>query len=90
MKKNSLKRIVSAVILAAFFLNETATAATGLPANISLFPRSLTPIQFSPSVAEIEDSWKASATSDQRLATSGKTIYLIQDAHTNPSGQMNI
>lgn len=76
-------RIFSLILTAAFAVQEAAWAAPVVSVSMSA-PTSIPEVGFRipESVAMIEDGWKAPAGS--------KTVFLIQDAHTNESGQMNM
>jgi phosphomannomutase len=80
-RRNNLRPIAIAVILA-FTAEQAAMAAPALP---TIVPASLKPainFRLPESVAVVDDSYKAPGDS--------KLLILIQDAHTNDSGQMNV
>ncbi|MEI8344775.1 MAG: hypothetical protein WCG06_01740, partial [Candidatus Omnitrophota bacterium] len=83
-KNNSFLKSISLVLVNAFVLEQVAFAAPELkPLAWDLSPQKPR-IQLSlpSSVALVEDAYTGDAKS--------KTIYLIQDAHTNLSGQINL
>ncbi|MCH7817715.1 MAG: hypothetical protein IIC60_14220, partial [Proteobacteria bacterium] len=76
-------KTITLFLLQAFFLQQIAFAAPAGP--LPLFGASQTlkaNFSFPPSVATIEETYKA--------PHSKKTLILIQDAHTNASGQINV
>ncbi|MFT7637016.1 MAG: hypothetical protein ACI9Y8_000785 [Candidatus Omnitrophota bacterium] len=80
-------KILSIVVLSAFCLQQLAMAVPGVPTH-TLAPTLPIIFNIPESVAILEDSYDSS-----RLGQSQddiKTIVLIQDAHTNQSGQLNI
>lgn len=82
MKKS--KRVFSALILISFLIEHTSFAAELKPEAVNVFQSQKYELgfKFPDSIATTEDSWKA--------PDSKKTIYLLQDAHTNESGQINL
>ena len=76
-------RTIALCLVYVFLLEQVAHAAPGVikPLSLSLFQRAPISFKFPESIALIEDSYKA--------PKSEKTIILIQDAHTNNSGQIN-
>src|ERR1700690_2276865 len=85
-------RLVSIALLVSFFFQQVSYAAGDLkPQEFDLFQKPLVHIKLPESVAAIEDAWNAQDLGDKRQATSDKKlIYLLQDAHTNESGQINL
>ena len=81
-KRNVLKSL-SLMLVQAFLLQQVAYAAPGMtPIQLDLFQKPGVGFEFPQSVAIIGDTWRA--------AGSRKTVFLIEDAHTNPSGQLNL
>ena len=86
----SFLRTVSLLLISAFFFQELAIANPDLvkitpqggaeAKNSKAWARKVLPA-IPESVATIEDAYKAD---------SNKTVILIQDAHTNNSGQINV
>ncbi len=76
-------RIVSLIVIHSFLLEQLSFAAPAIPSKLDLFAKPNVDLGIPASVATIEDAWFASA-------PKGKTVYLIQDAHTNFSGQLNV
>ncbi|GEM_PF-4983688 len=74
-------RSISAVLTATFLLNDFALAASHVPAESALARPFALSVRIPESVALMEDSFRA--------AGSGKTLVLVQDAHTNESCQLN-
>ena len=72
-------RILSAFLAGSFFFQEIAWAAPEINLAFSLPSLSF---QVPDSIARVEDSFRAPGSS--------KTLILIQDAHANPSGQLNL
>ncbi|GEM_PF-291153 len=80
-KFHSTLRVISSLLLVSFFFQDVSFAAIGLkPAEFNFFQKPLINFQIPPSVATVEDAVRLSGQ---------KTIFLIQDAHTNESGQSN-
>ncbi len=80
-KRHPYIKFISLVLVQAFALQQCAFAAPGL--SLALKPSIQTQtFQIPASIASVDDIYQAK---DQK-----KTIYLIQDAHTNESGQMNV
>ncbi len=81
--KMSFLRLVSLALVQTFIAQELAFAAPELP-KFDLFLTEKPEINFTlpESIATMEDSWKAPSGS--------RTLFLIQDAHTNESGQFNL
>ena len=88
MSIRSIIRAISIALIHSLLLQELAFCAPDLKA-ISLDLKEEKPLVWArenignlpESIATIEDAWKGS---------SSKTLILIQDAHTNNSGQMNV
>lgn len=76
--------LISILILTSFLIEQASFAADLKPQAVNLFQSQKLNLsfQFPESVATIEDSWKSQ--------DSDKTIFLLQDAHTNESGQINL
>lgn len=81
---NPFFRLLSSFLILAFSCEQLAFAAGDLkPVHISAEGEKLRLAYTIPSsIARVEDSYKA--------PSSRKTVFLIQDAHTNESGQLNI
>ena len=77
-------RLISILILTSFLIEQASFAADLKPQAVNLFQSQKLELDFNlpESVASIEDSWKGS--------DSNQTIFLLQDAHTNESGQINL
>jgi len=77
-------RVIALCLVYAFLLEQVVQAAPGVikPLNLSFFERPPVVLKIPESVALIEDFYKA--------PKSDRTIILIQDAHTNTSGQINV
>ncbi len=98
-------RIIASFLLVSFFLRDVAFAAIDFkPAQFDLFQKPLVNFQIPRSVALIEDAWDAKRMSPSNTSSpnalvgdrtipaknvAGMTLFLIQDAHTNESGQFN-
>ena len=75
-------KIVSSLLVGTFFVQDLSWAALDLkPSEFALFPKPLLSFNIPESVALIQDTYKGSG---------GRTLVLIQDAHTNSSAQKNI
>src|SRR3990167_7022588 len=77
-------KLISTLLIVAFLGEQLAYAAAELkPAEI-LFKSEKLPLSYSlpESVVQIEDSYKAPG--------AVRTVFLLQDAHTNESGQLNL
>ncbi|MBI2094939.1 MAG: hypothetical protein HYT89_02090, partial [Candidatus Omnitrophica bacterium] len=91
MKENRpILRAVAFVLLQVFFLQELGFAAPDIRpvswdprGDDKAWARSVLP-NIPASVATLEDAWKAAR------SPRPTTIILLQDAHTNPSGQFNL
>ena len=98
-------RTASFLLLISFIVQELSFAAPEFrPTEVKLFEKPSVKIAFPESVASVEDAWLApvslrakrsnlsdeiaSGTSSPR--NDSRLVYLIQDAHTNPSGQINL
>ncbi len=76
-------RTISSFLLISFFCEQVSFAAADLkPVKFDLFEKPGIHFKLPESIASVEDAWKAPA--------SDKLVYLIQDAHTNDSGQLNL
>ena len=82
--KHSILRIISSLLVYTFIFEQAAFANPDLlaPKKLDLFQKPKIDLKLPSSVASIEEAYIGS--------TQNKTIYLIQDAHTNPSGQKNL
>ena len=88
MRSKKVLRALSFVLLQTFLAREMAFAEGLVPLlKEGLEPKPSVSIQFPAPVATIEDAYE---TIDDRLETKDKLFYLIQDAHTNESGQYNL
>lgn len=78
-------KLVSSLLLQAFVLQQIAYAAPEIKPIEIRFQEEKLKVNFSlpASVATIEDSWKSPE-------KNSKTLILLQDAHTNDSGQINL
>jgi len=98
-------KLIASTVLFAFTLQQCVYAAPEVikPLHLNLFQKPLVDFKIPESIATIEDSWHPSlrgarqafvagdvAIPQQKDHSTKKTIYLIQDAHTNESGQINI
>ena len=85
-------RVVSYFLLLAFSLEQVSLAAEIHPGRVNVFQKPAVHVSFSASVASVEDAFMADRKgSFSTLNASRSTlIYLIQDAHTNESGQINL
>ena len=88
---------LSTLLIISFLAEQFAFAAPGLsPKQINLFEKPVIHVKFPESIATIEDAWQSppnasvGGQSDSRLRGNDKLVYLIQDAHTNDSGQINL
>ncbi len=80
---NTVLKAIALVLANAFLLNEFAFGAVGLaPSDLAILPVPLFSFKLPISVAVVEDHLKVNP--------SQKSIVLLQDAHTNESGQLNI
>ena len=76
-------RAISTFLALLFSLEQVSFAASELkPKSIDVFEKPAIHFKLPESVASVEDAWKAPG--------SDKLVYLIQDAHTNNSGQINL
>lgn len=76
-------RIISTFLALLFTLEQVAFAASEvMPKQLDIFEKPTIDLKLPESIATVEDSWKA--------PDSSKLVYLIQDAHTNESGQINL
>src|SRR5262245_18485017 len=82
-RTNPILKSISLLLVQPFVLQQVAYAAPGIaPVQFDLFQKPGVGFEFPASVASIGDAYKAPG--------SRKTVFLIEDAHTNPSGQMNL
>ncbi len=82
-KTRTILRLISAILIHTFILNEAVFAAPELQTlNISFAKPFALGMNIPHSVALVEDTWK--------VPGNDKIIFLLQDAHTNESGQANI
>ncbi len=76
-------RVLSTLLALLFSLEQVAFAASEvMPKQFNLFEKPIIDLKLPESIASVEDSWKA--------PNSDRLVYLIQDAHTNESGQINL
>ena len=76
-------RVVSAFLVLSFSFEQVSFAAGDLkPKQFDLFEKTSIHFKLSESIASVEDTYKA--------PDSDKLVYLLQDAHTNNSGQINL
>src|SRR3989338_5002321 len=93
---NRFLKVISLALVGSFLLEQLAFAAPDIkPLNLDFLTKPKISLDIPESVATIEDSWLAServSGSTDLLAHSQtrKLVYLIQDAHTNTSGQLNL
>ena len=104
MKKTRIVlRSVSIILLQSFILQQVSFADVVVPSKVNPLSKPGVSLEIPETVATIEDAYKAKTadqrpetadqrpeTADQRLETADKTIYLLQDAHTNESAQYNL
>ena len=81
-------RLVSAFVLVAMLCQDLAYANPKIKSHLIQPLFSPKPIPIPENIARLDDFWFASASSMPR--NDGLMVYLIQDAHTNLSAQMNI
>ena len=74
-------RAVSFILLQAFLVEQISWADVVSPSKQNPFLRPEVSLSIPESIVTIEDAYKS---------PSDKTVYLIQDAHTNESGQLNL
>ena len=80
-KINQILKAVSLLLVVSFLTEQLSFAAEEIkPLALNLFEKPSISLKFPDSVAQIEDTYEAG----------GKLVYLIQDAHTNESGQLNL
>ncbi len=91
-KKISFLRAISLALLMAFIGQDLLWASPDLkfehPTQNLKWAKSILP-SLPETVVKLEDAWKACLPVGKGPDPSG-TVILIQDAHTNPSGQMNL
>jgi len=77
-------KTISCVLVCVFFLQQIAHAAPGVikPLNLGFLQKPTISLDLPESIAMVEDFYNGKK--DQ------KTIILLQDAHTNESGQINV
>ena len=81
LRSRSLLRVIAAVLVPAFLLQDVSFAAPDIRAlDFSFTSRPPIPFHLPESVALVEDAHKGG----------DRTIILLQDPHTNESGQINI
>lgn len=78
-RKGTLIRLLSLFLVFSFVLEPASFAAEEV-ARFDFFSKAKPDLGLPPSVASVEDFEEAS----------GRRIYLVQDAHANPSGQINL
>ena len=81
-------RVVSLFVLISFSLEQFLFAAEIKPIQIDLFQKPIVHVSFPESVASVEDVWTPPG--EDRTTKSANLVYLLQDAHTNESGQINL
>jgi len=83
-------KIISLILVNAFLLQQIIFAAPGVikPISFNVLQKPHVSFKLPKSVASLEDTYKARH--PERSEGSQKTIILIQDAHTNDSGQINV
>ncbi len=82
-KTNKFLKVVSSLLVYTFICEQLAFANPDLSAiKLDLFAKPKVDLGIPESVATVEDAFVGTG--------SPKTIYLIQDAHTNTSGQFNV
>ncbi len=76
-------RTISLALILALLAEPVAFAAGELrPSDLGLEQKAKLSFKIPESVASVEDAWIP--------ASAGMTVYLLEDAHTNTSGQMNL
>lgn len=87
-RKGLILRVVSAVITAAFGVQEMAWAAPmAMPAGTTPMPA--VEFKIPASAGMMDDYYRAARPSGDKENQTGKLIVLVQDAHTNDSAQFN-
>jgi HEAT repeat protein/serine/threonine protein kinase len=87
MKTKKLIKLIAAVLVPAFLAQDLAFAAPEFKAaDLAFFKPSTVRFEIPRSVALIEDSFQAVLRTPN---SPRQTLYLIQDAHTNASAQLN-
>ena len=82
-KSHYFLRVVSLLLIHALVFEQFASAAPDLKlSKLDIFAKPKVDLGIPESIALIEDSY--------RTSSHNKTLYLIQDAHTNTSGQFNL
>ena len=95
-RKHNFLRAISFILLQSFIIQQVSFADVLSPAKQNPFEKPNVDLKIPQSVATIEDTYLSSPKSligdqvDSRLRGNDKLIYLIQDAHTNESGQLNL
>ena len=80
---NRFLKVVSTFLVHSFFLQQLSYAAPDLkPVQLDLFEKPKVNFKLPESVASVEDAYKA--------PSGNQLVYLLQDAHTNESGQINL
>ena len=87
-------RVIASFLLVSFFLRDVAFAAIDFkPSQFELFQKPLVNFEIPRSIALVEDAWQADSIRHQSIGglqpQSSKTVFILQDAHTNESGQFN-
>jgi hypothetical protein len=87
-------RLVSILLLVSFSFQQFSYAADLKPQEFNLFQKPQVHIKFPESVATVEDAWFSEESLRQNSGgqkiNQPRLIYLLQDAHTNESGQINL
>src|SRR3989338_862481 len=91
-KRLTIKSI-SIILIAAFVCQDFAYAAPEI-GRLALSLAPVVRVNLSPSVAKIDQVWQAERIRHQSVGglqqVKPKMLYLLQDAHTNESAQLNI
>ena len=93
-RTKSTLRAISFILLQTFIAQQVSWADV-TPSKTNIFSKPEVGLKIPASVARIEDAWKADKTESGTQSTihhppSTILIYLLQDAHTNESGQYNL
>ena len=92
LKEHHIKRGIAVLCAAAFLAQDMAWAAPQVRIMPTPAPTaaevasSMVRFRLPDSVGLIDDAWKAPADADGK----DRLVVLVQDAHTNPSGQINL
>src|SRR3989338_4028341 len=82
-RHNPWLKKISTVLVFSFAFQQISYAAPGVkPSQIDLFEKPSVHFRFPESIATIEDAYKA--------PQGDRMVILMQDAHTNESGQLNL